>query len=40
VAGTSATRPPNVLLITTDEQRYDALGVTGNRRLRQRRRRR
>ncbi|MBI3973442.1 MAG: sulfatase-like hydrolase/transferase [Chloroflexi bacterium] len=27
---TSTQRPPNILLITTDQQRYDTLGVTGN----------
>ncbi|HEV2124163.1 MAG TPA: sulfatase-like hydrolase/transferase, partial [Chloroflexota bacterium] len=26
----STQRPPNVILITTDQQRYDTLGVTGN----------
>lgn len=27
-------RPPNILLITTDQQRYDALGINGNNILR------
>jgi arylsulfatase len=31
---TSATRRPNVLFITTDEQRYDTLGILGNRQVR------
>lgn len=29
-----ANRPPNILLITTDQQRYDALSINGNRVLR------
>lgn len=29
-AGTSAAPAPNIILITTDQQRYDTLGVTGN----------
>ncbi|MGF1635300.1 MAG: sulfatase-like hydrolase/transferase [Phycisphaerae bacterium] len=29
-----AVRSPNILLITTDQQRYDALGINGNRVLR------